>query len=63
MTDFKKINEAVKIGDFTLFNTLNELEKVDCMKSWNSQMWDAYYLKDSISEDDLFDELFRIIDD
>lgn len=60
--DYKRINEAVKNGDFTEFDTLNENEKTESMKSWTQQMWDSYYLVDSISEEELFNEIYKIID-
>ncbi len=60
--DYKRINEAVKNGDFTEFNALNENEKAESMKFWSPQMWDSYYLLDAISEEELFNEIYKIID-
>ncbi|MBD5215543.1 MAG: hypothetical protein HDS78_03360 [Bacteroidales bacterium] len=62
MKNYKSINEAVKHGDFTEFNGLNEDEKVENMKSWTPQMWDSYYLQNTISEDDVFNAIYKIID-
>lgn len=63
IVDYKRINEAVKNGDFTEFNTLNENEKAESMKSWTPQMWDSYYLVDSISENEVFDAVMQIIEE
>lgn len=63
MKNYKPITEAVKHGDFTEFNRLNEDEKVENMKSWTPQMWDSYYLQNTISEDDVFDAVYKIIDE
>ena len=61
--DYSQINESVKHGDFTEFNMLNEDEKIENMKSWTPQIWDSYYLQNTISEDDVFDAVYKIIDE
>ena len=61
--DYSQINESVKHGDFTEFNMLNEDEKIENMKYWTTQIWDSYYLQNTISEDDVFDAVYKIIDE
>lgn len=62
MNNYKSINEAVKHGDFTEFNRLNEDEKVENMKSWTKDMRIKYLSQNSITDDDLFNEIYKIID-
>lgn len=62
MNNYKSINETVKHGDFTEFNRLNEDEKVENMKSWTKNMRIKYLSQNSITDDDLFNEIYKIID-
>lgn len=63
MKDFKHINEAVLNNDFSLFNQLNEDDQKQVQKTWNQTMWLNYMSQEpTISDDDLFNELYKIID-
>lgn len=64
MKNYKSINEAVLNNDFSLFNQLNEKEQKEAQKFWDQTMWLNYMsLEPTISEEDLYNELNKIIDD
>ena len=62
MLNYKSIYEAVKHGDFTEFNMLKEDEKLESMKSWTKEMMIKYLSQNSLTDDTLFYEIFKIID-
>ena len=62
MKNYHQINEAVKHGDFTEFNRLNEDEQIENMKSWTKDMRIKYLSQNSITDDDLFNEIYNIIE-
>ena len=61
--NYKSINEAVQNNDFSSFNQLNEDDQVEVMKTWTEEMWCNYYTKDSISEQDFLNAMYKIIDE
>ena len=63
MKNYHQINEAVKHGDFTEFDMLNEDEQKQYQKQWDQKTWLQYMSNEPyISDDDLFKELYNIID-
>ena len=63
MTKYKSINEAIQYGDFSSFNRLNEGQKIKNMKTWTESMWCKYYTQETFSDKEVFDAVFKIIDD
>lgn len=50
-------------GDFSEFNKLSETQQKDCQSAWNQDMWLKYMASENaVSEDDLYKELYDIID-
>ena len=62
MKNYHQINEALKHGYFTEFNRLNEDEQIENMKSWTKDMRIKYLSQNSITDDDLFNEVYNIIE-
>lgn len=61
--DYKRINEAVKNGDFTEFDKLSEAHQKSCKSAWNQDEWLKFMIREkAISEEDLYQELYDIID-
>lgn len=61
--DYNTINEAVLRNDFTEFNKLSKTDQKEIQKSWDQAKWLNYMSQEpTISENELFDELDRIID-
>lgn len=63
MVDYQGINEAIQNGELSSFNKLNEDEKVQNMKTWTEEMWCKYYTQETFSDKEVFDEIYKIIDD
>ena len=64
MTAYTDINEAVLNNVFSSFNQLNEDEQKEVQKTWDQTMWLNYMSQEpTISDDDLFNELYKIIDE
>ena len=62
--NYKSINEAVLNNDFSSFNQLDEYDQKQVQKTWNQTMWLNYMSQEpTISDDDLFNELYKIVDE
>lgn len=55
--------EEISNGDFKNFNNLEEEQQIEVMKSWNQDMWIKYCMQNTVSEDDVFDPIMRLIDE
>lgn len=61
--DYNTINQAALRNDFTEFNKLSKTDQKEIQKSWDQTKWLNYMSQEpTISENELFDELDRIID-
>lgn len=58
----RSINEAVKNGDFTEFDKLSASEKIGVAKNWTHEIRIKYLSRNSVSEEELFNEIYKIID-
>lgn len=58
----EKIFEEVSNGNFTNFNKLNEAQQIDSMKTWNQEMWIKYCMQNTVSENDVFDPIIKLIE-
>lgn len=57
-----KIFEEVQKGDFSNFNRLNEKQQVEIMKNWNSVQWIKYRMQNTVSEEDVFNPILKLIE-
>lgn len=60
--EIMSINKAILSGEFSSFDCMTKNQQVDLMKTWTQEMWDNYHLRDTISENEVFDAVFKIID-
>ncbi len=58
MKNYKQINEAIKHGDFSEFDKLDDIQKIEIAKTWNDEMQIKYLSRTpSLSEEEVFDTL------
>lgn len=48
---------------FSNFNLLEEEQQIDLMKNWDRNMWIKFRLQNTVSESDVFDPIFKMIDE
>ena len=58
----KKILKEIQGDDFSNFNLLDEDQQIEIMKSWNQDMWIKYHMQNTVSEEDVFEPIFKLID-
>lgn len=58
----KNILEEIQKGDFSNFNMLNENQQIEIMKKWDRNMWIKYCMQNTVSEEDVFEPIFKLID-
>ena len=56
-----KLCYELQNGDFSNFNKLNENQQIDIMRHWNKEMWIKYCMQNTVSEEEVFDPIFRLI--
>lgn len=62
MDKYNSINEAVKNGDFTEFDKLDDQKKIKIARTWSAQMQIKYLSRTpSLSEEEVFDTLISKI--
>lgn len=57
------ITKEIKAGNFKNFDWLSEAEKVGLMTNWDRKMWVTFMLRNTVSEEEVFDPIFRLIED
>lgn len=57
---FLKEDESI---DFDKFNLLTESEQLSYMERWTLQRWLAYRLQNTISDEECFAPIFKLIDE
>lgn len=57
-----KISEEVKKGNFSNFNNLDEDDQIEIMKSWDKDMWIKFRMQNTVSEEDVFEPILKLID-
>ena len=56
------LNEDGSI-DFHKFDLLTESEKISYMERWTPQQWMSYRMQNTISEEECFAPIFKLIDE
>ena len=65
MNNIQKDNKLcyeLQNGDFSNFNKLNENQQIDIMRHWDRKMWINYCMQNTVSEEEVFDPIFRLIE-
>lgn len=57
-----RIFEEIQNGDFSNFNRLNENQQVEIMKNWNRDQWIKFRMQNSVSEEDVFNPIIKLIE-
>ena len=57
-----KLYYELQNGDFSNFNKLNENQQIDIMRNWDREMWIKYCMQNTVSEEEVFDPIFRLIE-
>ena len=58
----KKLFEEISNGVFTNFNELNEAHRIEIMKNWNQEQWIKFRMQNTVSEEEVFEPILRLID-
>lgn len=56
------ILEEIQKGEFSNFNMLNENQQIEIMKSWNHDMWIKFRMQNTVSEEEVFDPILKLIE-
>ena len=57
-----KLFEELRNGNFSNFNMLNDNQKIEIMKKWDRHMWINFRMQNTVSEREVFDPLYDLID-
>lgn len=57
----KKILEEIQKGDFSDFNMLNGNQQIEIMKSWDQDMWIKFCMQNTVSEEEVFESILKLI--
>ena len=58
----KQINQEILKEDFATFDSLTEPERIEVMKSWNRELWIKFRMRNTVTEEEVFDPLFKMIE-
>ena len=58
----RKIFEEIREGDFSNFNLLDEDQQIEIMKGWNRNTWIKFRMQNTVSEEEVFGPIFKLID-
>lgn len=50
------------MGNFSQFNQLREDDKASIMKTWPRETWVDYCMQNSVSEEDVFEPILKLIE-
>lgn len=56
------LNEEFQSGDFSRFNLLTKDEQVTVMQKWSKDTWDKFRMQNTVSEEEVFEPIFKLID-
>ena len=59
----KQINKAILIEDFVTFDSLTEPERLEVMKSWQNKHWIKFKMRNTVTEEEVFDPIFKMIEE
>ena len=59
----KKINHEILQNNFKVFNDLSELGQKEIMKTWDNEHWIRYCMQNTISEEEVFDPILKLIEE
>lgn len=60
--DKRTIAEETSHGDFSRFDRLTEQERASIMQTWTKDTWDKFRMQNTITEEEVFDAVFKIIE-
>ncbi|MCH5233751.1 MAG: hypothetical protein J1E16_00515 [Muribaculaceae bacterium] len=58
----KQINQEILKEDFATFDSLTEPERIEVMKSCNRELWIKFRMRNTVTEEEVFDPLFKMIE-
>lgn len=58
----KKIIEEIQHGDFSNLNKLSESQQIELMKTWDRSRWIKYCMQNTITEEEVFKPIFKLIE-
>ena len=59
--EYKLLLEEVSKGDFDRFEKLDNSKKLKIMETWNQRQWNKYCMQNTISEEECFEPVLKII--
>ena len=59
--EYNLLLEEIDRGDFTRFNNLDEIKQGKIMKTWSEEQLIKYYMQNTISEEECFGPVLKII--
>lgn len=59
----KQINQEILKEDFVTFDSMTEQDRLEIMKSWNSKHWIKFRMRNTVTEDEVFDPIFKMIEE
>lgn len=61
--EIERINAAVLNSEFGEFNKLDEARQIEVMATWTREIWDNFRMQNTVSEEDVFEPIFKLIDE
>lgn len=58
----KKIIAEIQHSDFSNLNKLSESQQIELMKTWDRSMWIKYCMQNTITEEEVFEPIFKLIE-
>lgn len=56
------LNEEFQNGDFSRLALLTEEEQAAIMREWSKDTWVKYCMQNTVSEKEVFEPIFKLID-